>query len=110
MTLPPSDAERRRPLPGSGAHDPGHEVDTPRIRPAGLAHLHVADDADRAAESVNGMFVAVVSVTTDKVRRYPYATLAAAQRRVDRAREAGHEASVVLAELRPVFYVAGVVR
>lgn len=111
MTLPPPEMGRRRPpAKKDSAHDPSHEVDIIRIPAAEPVHLHVADDADRAAESINGMFVAVVSVTTDKVRRYPFVTLAAAQRRVDRAREAGHEASVILAELRPVYYVPAVVR
>lgn len=66
-------------------------------------------DWERAAAAVNGMYIAVVYVTDDKVRRYPCATLATAQRRVDRAVERGHEASVVLAELRPVHVLPPVV-
>ncbi|PSK99755.1 hypothetical protein CLV30_11758 [Haloactinopolyspora alba] len=68
-----------------------------------------AEDWEHAARAVNGLFVAVVHLASDRLRRYPYATLAAAQRKVDRARENGHEASVVLAELRPVVVLPEVV-
>lgn len=94
--------EERRPRSGSGVQDLGEEVllSLPPVN---------SDDWRRAAEAVGGMFVAVVFIEGDRVRRYPCATLATAQRRVDRARERGHEASVILAELRPVFVLPGVV-
>ena len=63
--------------------------------------MTTASEWERAAEKINGMFVCIVYIDDGKVRRYPCATLATARRRADRARERGHEASVILAELRP---------
>lgn len=59
------------------------------------------------AAAVAATFVAVVVTGyTDegepRYRRHPVMSLAAAQRRVNKAREAGHDAEIVVCELMPV--------
>jgi hypothetical protein len=69
----------------------------------------IGADWQRACEAVNGAFCVVIYLADEKVRRRVFFSLVAAQRHVDRARERGHEASVVLAELRPAYVLPGVV-
>ncbi|MEO7980340.1 MAG: hypothetical protein ABI807_05560 [Sporichthyaceae bacterium] len=51
---------------------------------------------------VDGALVVVVCTSAGRYRRRVFLTLASAERSAERAREAGHEASVVLARLVPV--------
>lgn len=57
---------------------------------------------DRLAQFVQGVFVTVVQDDRGHARRKIYLSLAAAQHAVERARDRGHEASVVLCQLQPV--------
>lgn len=66
--------------------------------------------ADASAEQLNrvvqGTFVVVVFLPSERVRRRVFLALASAQRHADLARARGHRARVVLAKLEPVTEVS----
>lgn len=64
-------------------------------------------ELDAVAEHVDGAFVLVVRVTGDRYRRRCFLTAASAQRAADRALARGENATVFLAELRPLFRLTG---
>lgn len=53
-------------------------------------------------QAVDGVPVVIVSLPEDRTRRKVYMNLPAAERAVRRAREAGHSATLILCELRPI--------
>ena len=65
------------------------------------------DEWARLAAAVNGAFVVLVETSHGKYRRRVWLTLAAAERAVIKAQDAGHNAVVVLAELKPLYRVEG---
>ena len=66
-----------------------------------------ADEWARLAAAVNGAFVVLVETSHGNYRRRVWLTLAAAERAAIKAQDAGHNAVVVLAELRPLYRVEG---
>lgn len=62
----------------------------------------IAEPTDKAALYVSGAFVALVETPAGKYRRRVFLTLAAAEKAVQRAHDAGHSATVVLCQLTPV--------
>jgi hypothetical protein len=66
-----------------------------------------ADPLDELANHVDGTFVVVVHVTADKYRRRCFLTAKAAQRAARNAQDAGHNARVFLAELKPLWRLTG---
>lgn len=65
------------------------------------------DDWDATAHHVDGTFVLVVKVTGGLYRRRCFMTAAAAQRACQRATSRGENATVWLAELKPLHRVIG---
>lgn len=66
-----------------------------------------ADDWEDLAAHVNGAFVVVVETPHGTYRRRVWLTLAPAERAARAAQDAGHNAVVLLAELRPLYRVEG---
>jgi hypothetical protein len=64
--------------------------------------IHV-DSRDEIAHHVDGTFVVVVKVSSGKYRRRRFLSAASAERAARNALEAGHNAEVFLAELRPLW-------
>jgi hypothetical protein len=62
---------------------------------------------DQIAQHVDGCFVVVVRVTGGKYRRRCFITVAAAERAARNALDAGHNAEVYLAQLKPPWRLAG---
>jgi hypothetical protein len=79
----------------------GFAVDS---KPAGLVHV---DPLDEIAQHVDGTFVLVVKVTGGKYRRRCFLSAASAEKAARNALEAGHNATVYLAELKPLWRLAG---
>jgi hypothetical protein len=77
--------------PWAGAADGGN----PSLAPA--------DPLDELAQHVDGSFVLVVKVTGSRYRRRCFLSAAAAERAAHNALEAGHNAEVYLAELKPLW-------
>ena len=71
-----------------------------------LANAFSLAAGDRLAQFVQGVFVTVVQDERGHARRRTYLSLSAAQHAVERARDRGHEASVVLCQLQPVGVVS----
>jgi hypothetical protein len=69
--------------------------------------LRPADPLDEIAHHVDGTFVLVVKVTGGKYRRRCFLSAASAERAARNALEAGHNAEVFLAELKPLWKLAG---
>jgi hypothetical protein len=59
------------------------------------------------AQHVDGCFVVVIRVTGGRYRRRCFLTVAAAERAARNAIEAGHNVEVFLAELKPLWRLAG---
>jgi hypothetical protein len=100
--MPPPNAEGR--LPGeeraaSNNNSPatGFAVDSKPSR------LHPVDALDAIAHHVDGTFVLVVKVTGGKYRRRCFLTAASAEPAARNALAAGHDATVFLAQLKPVW-------
>jgi hypothetical protein len=68
--------------------------------------VHV-DPLDEIAHHVDGTFVLVVKVTGGKYRRRCFLSAASAEQAARRALEAGHNATVYLAELKPLWKLTG---
>jgi hypothetical protein len=64
--------------------------------------IHV-DPRDEIAHHVDGTFVVVVKVTGGKYRRRCFLSAASAERAARNTLEAGHNATVYLAELKPLW-------
>ena len=79
----------------------GFAVDS---KPAGLVHV---DPPDEIAHHVDGTFVLVVKVTGGKYRRRCFLSAASAEKAARNALEAGHDATVFLAELKPLWRLTG---
>jgi hypothetical protein len=62
---------------------------------------------DEIAHHVDGTFVLVVKVTGGKYRRRCFLSSASAEKAARNALEAGHNATVYLAELKPLWKLAG---
>jgi hypothetical protein len=62
---------------------------------------------DEIAHHVDGTFVLVVKVTGGKYRRRCFLSAASAEKAARNALEAGHNATVYLAELKPLWKLAG---
>lgn len=65
------------------------------------------DALDDNARYVDGAFVVVVEVTGGKYRRRCYLTAASAERAAHRATERGENATVYMAELKPLWKLQG---
>jgi hypothetical protein len=70
------------------------------LPPGGLLPV---DAIDAIAKHVDGTFVLVVKVSGGKYRRRCFLTAANAERAARNALEAGHNATVVLAQLKPLW-------
>jgi hypothetical protein len=68
--------------------------------------VHV-DPLDEIAAHVDGVFVLVVKVTGGKYRRRCFLSAASAEKAARNAIESGHNATVYLAELKPLWKLAG---
>jgi hypothetical protein len=62
---------------------------------------------DEIAHHVDGTFVLVVKVTGGKYRRRCFLSAASAEKAARNALEAGHDAVIFLAELKPLWKLAG---
>ena len=87
----------------------GDQTETADVHPGGLnseASLPATDDHatgyKHAAQRVDHAFVAVVQTTHGNYRRRVFLSLKTAETAVRRSRAAGHDAHVVICELRPV--------
>ena len=69
-------------------------------RAVGLIHV---DPLDEIAQHVDGTFVVVVKVSGGKYRRRCFLSAASAEKAARNALEAGHNATVYLAELKPLW-------
>ncbi len=69
--------------------------------------LDPIDALDELAHSVDGTFVVVVEHPGAKYRRRAYLTVASAERSAANARAKGHTVTVYLAELKPLWRLAG---
>ena len=70
----------------------------------GLVHVHPLDEI---AAHVDGTFVLIVRVTGGKYRRRCFLSAASAEKAARNALEAGYNATVYLAELKPLWRLAG---
>ena len=69
--------------------------------------LRCDDPRDELARVIDGTFVVVVKATGGRFRRRAFLTVAAAEKATEKARLAGHTATVYLAELKPVWKLSG---
>jgi hypothetical protein len=84
---------------------PGHEA--PSIKIANASLLPVTDPLDDIAAHVDGAFVLIVRDTGGRYRRRCFLTAAAAERAARNALASGYSATVYLAELKPLWKLAG---
>jgi hypothetical protein len=91
-------------LGGAGAintnQDPGDGIS------ASPSLIHV-DPRDALARHIDGTFVLVVKVTGGRYRRRCFLSAASAEKAARNALEAGHDAVIFLAELKPLWKLAG---
>jgi hypothetical protein len=80
--------------------DPGYGIS------ASPSLIHV-DPLDAIAHHVDGTFVVVVKATGGRYRRRCFLSAASAEKAARNALEAGHNATVYLAELKPLWKLAG---
>lgn len=66
-----------------------------------------SDELQEYATAIDGAFAVVVRTAHGRYRRRVWLTLAPAERAVEKAIEAGHNAEIMIVELRPVYRVAG---
>jgi hypothetical protein len=92
-------------LVGAGAIDKNQSPATGRIS-ASPSLIHV-DPLDEIAHHVDGTFVLVVKVTGGRYRRRCFLSAASAEKAARNALEAGHDAVIFLAELKPLWKLAG---
>jgi hypothetical protein len=84
---------------GNGALETDGEKVNPTLTPLG--------GLDAVAAHVDGTFVVVVEVTDGKYRRRCFLTAASAERAAARATDRGENATVYLAELKPLWKIRG---
>ena len=70
--------------------------------------LPLADSLDSLAHHVDGAFVLVVRVTGGRYRRRCFLSAASAEKAARNALEAGHNATVFFAELKPLWKLKSV--
>jgi hypothetical protein len=80
----------------------GFAVDS---KPSGLHP--VSNPLDALARHIDGTFVLVVKVTGGRYRRRCFLSAASAEKAARNALEAGHDAVIFLAELKPLWKLAG---
>jgi hypothetical protein len=85
---------------------PHHGTASKKLANTSLIPLS-SDPLDDIAQHVDGAFVVIVRVSGGKYRRRCFMTVAAAERAARNAQDAGHSVEVVLAELRPLWRLAG---
>jgi hypothetical protein len=85
------EVRRRRP----SQETPSLKIASPSLAPT--------DPLDEIAAHVDGSFVLVVKVTGGLYRRRCFLAAASAERAARRAQAAGHNATVYLAELKPLW-------
>jgi hypothetical protein len=85
----------------------GRPGQAPSIKLANPSLVPVTDPLDEIAHHVDGTFVLVVKLTGGKYRRRCFLTAASAERAARNATAAGHNAQVYLAELKPLWKLAG---
>jgi hypothetical protein len=81
--------------------------EAPSIKIADSSLLPVTDPLDEIARHVDGAFVLVVKVSGGKYRRRCFLTAKSAERAARNAQAAGYNATVFLAELKPLWKLAG---
>jgi len=69
--------------------------------------LETVDALDALAKAVDGTFVVVVEHPGARYRRRAYLTVASAERSAANARAKGHNVTVYLAELKPLWRLVG---
>jgi hypothetical protein len=84
---------------------PESQAATKPLDNSSLAPL--TDPLDEIARHVDGTFVLVVKVAGGKYRRRCFLSAASAEKAARNALEAGHNATVYLAELKPLWKLAG---
>jgi len=95
--------EVRRPTQGRPSPD-----DQAAAKPLDNSSLiPLTDPLDAIAQHVDGTFVLVVKVTGAKYRRRCFLSAASAEKAARNALEAGHDAQMYLAELKPLWKLAG---
>jgi len=82
-------------------------VDQAGARSAASLPLTEVDALDALAHALDGTFVVVVEHPEARYRRRAYLTVASAERSAANARAKGHNVVVYLAELRPLWRLAG---
>jgi hypothetical protein len=82
---------------------PGNQAATKLLNTSSL--IPVTDPLDDIADHIDGAFVLVVRVTGGKYRRRCFLTAASAERAARNAQDAGYNATVFLAELKPLWRV-----
>lgn len=97
----PGNAEGRLPeqeaAPNKTSRSGGFDANSKAVD---LVHV---DPLDEIAQHVDGTFVLVVKVSAGKYRRRCFLAAAAARKAARNAIEAGHNATVFLAELKPLW-------
>jgi hypothetical protein len=85
---------------------PGQEAPSIKIANTSLL-LPIDDPLDDIAAHIDGTFVLVVRTTNNRYRRRCFLSAASAQRAARNAQTLGHDAEVYLAELKPLWKLAG---
>jgi hypothetical protein len=85
---------------------PRQEAASQKLATATLIPLS-NDPLDDLAKEIDGSFVLVVKLSGGRYRRRCFLTVAAAERAAHNAQAAGHDAQVFLAELKPLWRLAG---
>ena len=98
--------QTNQPRRGDGGAD---DVAAENPGDGGISHVSLVPThpLDDIAAHVDGSFVLVVKVTGGKYRRRCFLTAASAERAARRAQAAGHNATIYLAELKPLWKLAG---
>ena len=90
--------------PGGGpgaSRDTGEAISSFTLVPLGGQPL------DDIAEHIDGAFVVVVKVTGGRYRRRCFLTAASAERAARNALDAGYDAQIYLAQLKPLWKLTG---
>lgn len=82
--------------------------ETPSLKIANPSLIPLSSDPlDEIAKHVDGCFVVVVRVSGGTYRRRCFLTAASAERAARNALDAGHDAQVYLAQLKPLWRLTG---
>lgn len=96
--MPPSPRKSCPPEGGAAPESPTKATST---------NVPLLGGLDALAAAVDGAFVVVVEVTGGKYKRRCFLTAASAERAAARATDRGENATVYLAELKPLWKVRG---